>query len=358
MIKVKHLAFILLFCFPLVVCKKASQQQAGFSQSESEFVMGTICAITLFAPDSADFARVFNEAFKRLHEIENLMSATVSGAGGVSGADINRVNHYAGQYALRVSAETIAVVERALYYAELSDGAFDPTVGPLVKLWGIGTETPKLPSQDEIAQALSLVNWRDVSIEPEPGALFLKRPGMSLDLGAIAKGYAADEVVRIIAKAGIPSAIIDLGGNIFAYGLKNPSEPAAPWRIGVQNPLDIRGAYLGILELQNKSVVTSGVYERYADIDGIHYHHILSTRDGYPVRNGLLSVTIIASSSIESDALSTMVFALGYEHGRALVETMDGVEALFVFEDKTIRATSGAQAVFTLSDAGYHVLSP
>jgi thiamine biosynthesis lipoprotein len=256
-----------------------------------------------------------------------------------------------------VNAETIAVMERALYYAEQSDGAFDPTVGPLVKLWGIGTETPRLPSQDEIAQALSLVNWRDVSIEPESGTLFLKRPGMALDLGAIAKGYAADEVARILAKAGIPGAIIDLGGNIFAYGLKNPNEPAAPWRIGVQNPLDTRGAYLGILELQNKSVVTSGVYERYADIDGILYHHILSTCDGYPVQNGLLSVTIIANSSIESDALSTTVFVLGYEQGRALVERMDGVEALFVFEDKTIRATSGAQAMFTLSDDSYRFMA-
>lgn len=320
--------------------------------------MGTICAITLFTPEeSTDFAPVFNESFKRLHEIENLMSATMSDtqARG-SGTDISRVNQYAGQYTLRVSAETITVVEQALYYAELSHGAFDPTVGPLVKLWGIGTETPRLPSQDEIVQALSLVNWCDVSIEPESGTLFLKRPGMALDLGAIAKGYAADEIVRILAKTGVSSAIIDLGGNVFAYG-KNPNKSAATWRIGVQNPLDARGAYIGILELQNKSVVTSGVYERYADIDGIRYHHILSTSDGYPVQNRLLSVTIIASSSIESDALSTTVFALGYEQGMALVKTIDSVEALFVFEDKTIRATAGAQAMFTLNDAtGYRLL--
>jgi thiamine biosynthesis lipoprotein len=313
--------------------------------------MGTVCSITLYVPKVADTAPVFHDVFTRFHEIENRMSANMSDT------DIDRVNQNAGRSSIVVHAETLALLERALFYAELSDGAFDPTVGPLVNLWGIGTEKPRLPSQDEIEAALALVNWRDVQVDSVSGTVFLAKTGMALDLGAIAKGYAADEAARILAKAGVTGAIIDLGGNIFAYGIKNYNEPDTLWRIGVQNPLNGRGAYIGVLALQNKSVVTSGMYERYAELDGTRYHHILSTHDGYPVQNGLLSVTIIAASSTTCDALSTTAFVLGYERGRALIESQDGVEAIFVFEDKTVRATSGCLTMFTLSNPDYRLAS-
>jgi thiamine biosynthesis lipoprotein len=342
---VQSWAFVLSLGLLLAACNKTPLT----AMSESEFVMGTVCSITLYAPKTLDAVPVFHDVFTRFHEIENIMSANMPDT------DIDRVNQNAGQTAIAVQVETRTLLERALYYAELSDGAFDPTVGPLVKLWGIGTEDPRLPSQDEIEATLALVNWRDARVEPASGAVFLAKSGMALDLGAIAKGYAADEAARILAKAGITGAIIDLGGNIFAYGIKNYNEPDTLWRIGIQNPLDSRGAHIGVLALQNKSIVTSGMYERYAEINGMRYHHILSTRDGYPVQNGLLSVTIIAASSTESDALSTTVFVLGYERGRALIEALDGVEAIFVFEDKTIRVTSGCLPMFTLSDPAYRL---
>jgi thiamine biosynthesis lipoprotein len=337
--------FILSLGLLLAACNKTPPAVAV---SESEFVMGTVCSITLYAP-TVDSAPVFHDVFTRFHEIENRVSANRSDT------DIDRVNQNAGRSAIVVHAETRTLLEQALYYAELSDGAFDPTVGPLVNLWGIGTENPRLPSQGEIEAALTLVNWRDARVDPTSGAVFLAKTGMALDLGAIAKGYAADEAARILANADVSGAIIDLGGNIFAYGTKNYNEPDRLWRIGVQNPLDGRGAYIGILALQNKSVVTSGMYERYAEFNETRYHHILSTRDGYPVQNGLLSVTIIAASSTAGDALSTTVFVLGYERGRALIESLEGVEALFVFEDKTIRATSGGLTMFTLSDTDYRL---
>ncbi|MDR3304394.1 MAG: FAD:protein FMN transferase [Treponema sp.] len=333
----------------LALLLAACSKTAPAPVSESAFFMGTVCSLTLYAPPTVDVAPVFQAVFTRFDEIEHRMSANIADT------DIGRVNQNAGQAAIVVHAETRALLERALYYAELSDGAFDPTVGPLVKLWAIGTETPHLPSQDEIAAALALVNWRDVGVDPAHGAAFLAKTGMALDLGAIAKGYAADEAARILAKAGVTGAIIDLGGNVCAYGIKNYHEPDTLWRIGVQNPLDGRGAYIGVLALQNKSVVTSGIYERYAELNGTRYHHILSTRDGYPVQNGLLSVTIIAASSTAGDALSTTAFALGYERGRALIEALDDVEAIFVFADKTIRVTSGCPAMFTLSDAAYRL---
>lgn len=330
-------------CFFLAGCTEPPLAQ-------TEFVLGTVCSVNLYNRGSA---KIYNEVFSRFREIENLMSATMPDT------DVDRINNNAGIEPVSVHQEVIEVLEMALYYAELSNGAFDPTIGPLVKLWGIGSENPRIPEAAEIQEALSLVNWRDLLIDREAGTVFLRRPGMALDLGAIAKGYATDEAAQIIKKARIPGAIIDLGGNVFAYGKKDKSQGnrTVTWRIGVQNPMDTRGTYIGILEVENKSIVTSGVYERYAEINGNRYHHILSTEKGYPVDNNLLSVTIIAGSSINADALSTTVFILGYEKGKELIDSINNVEALFVFADKSIRLTQGAKVLFTLTDREYRLES-
>jgi thiamine biosynthesis lipoprotein len=205
---------------------------------------------------------------------------------------------------------------------------------------------------DEITAALALIDWRDVELNRQGKTVFLKRQGMKLDLGAIAKGYAADEAVKIAAEAGVKRAVIDLGGNIFAYGEKQGGQP---WRVGLQDPREGRGEYLGILDVKNKTVVTSGVYERFFEDAGKRYHHILSTGIGRPVENGLLSVTIITEHSIDADALSTSVFALGYERGRALIESLPGMEAVFVFEDLRVRLTEGIGGDFSLSALEYKV---
>jgi thiamine biosynthesis lipoprotein len=266
--------------------------------------------------------------------------------------DLAAVNAQAGIAPVTVHGDVIEVIERALYYAEITGGAFDPTVGPLAALWGIGQEEARIPPEEAIAETLPLINWRDVRLDKEAGTVFLTRPGMALDLGAIAKGYAADEAARIIRSARIPRGIVDLGGNIFALGVKQGNQP---WRVGIQNPLGQRGSYIGVLEVRDKTLVTSGIYERYFEAEGKKYHHILSTRDGYPVSKGLLSVTIIADQSIDADSLSTGVFALGYEKGRTLVESLDNTEALFVFEDLRIRGTAGALRDFTLTDTDFTV---
>ncbi|MDR0721937.1 MAG: FAD:protein FMN transferase [Treponema sp.] len=310
-------------------------------KAQAELVLGTICSINLYEQGSP---QIYETLFSRLREIDLTMSATKADTA------VDRINQNAGIHPVPVPLDLMEVLEQALRYAALSKGAFDPTIGPLVQCWAIGSEHPRIPEALEIEETLSLVNWQDVVIDREAATVFLRRSGMALDLGAIAKGYAADEMAEILQKAGIKGAIIDLGGNIFAYGTKQQGKP---WNIGIQNPLNTRGAYLGILTVQHKSIVTSGVYERYAEIDGKRYHHILSTQDGYPVSNGLLSVTIIADRSIDADALSTTAFALGYEKGRALVESIDHAEAIFIFEDKRIHGTPDALAWFTLQDSQF-----
>jgi thiamine biosynthesis lipoprotein len=336
--------------------------------------LGTFCRINLFDEGRPE---LYDRLFTRLAELDRILSANREDS------ELAALNRAAGQEALRVTPELYTVLERALYFADASGGAFDPTVGPLVKLWDIGGADdsagggPQIPAAGEIAAALALVNWQDVELLPFPagtqnsdnfrGTAFLERPGMSLDLGAIAKGYAADELVRILKEAGIRRALIDLGGNIYIWGSKDGGQS---WRVGIQNPLGERGSYVGILETESMSVVTSGIYERYfTGADGKRYHHILATGraagedqenpagtaaspPGYPVENGILSVTIIAASSMDADALSTSCFVLGYERGRALAEA-NGAKAIFVFADKTIRGSGGALAAFTVTDEAY-----
>ena len=311
-------------------------------QSQSEFVLATICVITLYDEGTP---QVYRDVFARIREIESRMSVFVEGS------DVDRINKAAGIAAVEVHPDVFKVIERAVYYAELSGGAFDPSIEPLVALWGIGGENPRVPSQDEINRALSLVNWRDIELDKAKKTVFLKRPGMSLDLGAIAKGYAADEAAAIIKNAGISQAMINIGGNILTVGEK---KDGSPWRIGIQDPLDTRGAYIGMAQTKEKTLVTSGVYERFFVADGIRYHHLLSPTLGCPADNGLLSVSIITDVSMNADALSTAVFVMGYEKGRNFVESLEGVDAIFVFDDRSIYMTSGVD--FILVNENYRFM--
>jgi thiamine biosynthesis lipoprotein len=308
-----------------------------------EFALGTVCTVRLYDQGKPE---VYRELFSRFREIERRMSVILPDS------ELNRINALAGIEPVQVQSDVFEVLELAARYAALSDGAFDPTVGPLVSLWNISGDEPRLPSPEEIDALLPLVSWRDLELDREGRTVFLKRPGMALDLGAIAKGYAADEAAGILRKNRINRGIIDLGGNILAYGEK---QDRSPWRIGIQNPLDSRGAYIGIMEVRDQTVVTSGVYERFFEEDGVRYHHILSPADGYPARSGLLSVSLVTRRSVDADALSTAVFVLGYERGKALVESLEGVGAVFIFEDKSIRLCGGAG--FVLTDESYRIIS-
>jgi thiamine biosynthesis lipoprotein len=311
--------------------------------SRAEFVFGTVCSINLF--DQAK-GSVYQAIFNRLREIDNRMSLNLPDT------DLISVNAAAGIAPVKVHDDVFELIQRALYYAEISEGAFDPTVGPLVSLWGISGDNPRIPSQEEIDKVLPLINWRDIELDRETGSVFLKRRGMAIDLGAIAKGYAADEAAVIIRKSGIKRAIIDLGGNILILGKKKDN---SLWRVGLQEPREERGTYLGIVTGQEQAYVTSGDYEKYFELDGIRYHHIMSPFNGYPARNGLLGVTIVTQKSTDADALSTAIFVLGYEKGRALIESLEETEAVFMFDDKSVWKTEGVN--FTLTNKSYSLLA-
>jgi thiamine biosynthesis lipoprotein len=320
----------------LILIAILSSCEAGKLQ-RSDFVIGTICRIRFFEAQKPD---VFNAVFSELHRLDDMLSANKDGT------EIDTINKNAGIKAVDVSDELIEVLSTALRYAELSSlsgrrrAAFDPTIGPLVKLWGIGNGNEKVPPPEEISAALSLVDYRNVELGEH--SVYLKQKGMMLDLGAIAKGYAADRAAVIITGFGIERAIIDFGGNIVVLGEKKDKKP---YKIGIQNPSAERGEFSGYVEVDNvgngkKTLVTSGVYERFFEEDGTRYHHILSTETVYPVQNDIDSVTIITDKSMDADALSTTLFALGYEEGIALLNNMErGTDAIFIFRNGAIKHT-------------------
>jgi thiamine biosynthesis lipoprotein len=350
-------------CGSLAGCDKAGSPQI-------EFVLGTVCRVNLYEGGTR---QLYSRIFARIREIDRTMTVYPGEfqdmvSGGIVDPDseaaaayqaaaqaltsgVVAINEQAGIAPVKVRADLLEVLEKALHYAALSNGAFDPTVGPLVQLWGIGTDSQRIPGDEEIARALELVNWRDVVIARGAGTVFLRWKGMALDLGGIAKGYAGDEAARIAREANVKRALVDLGGNIVTLGWRHQKkkEPL-PWRIGIQNPISGRGTYIGVLTVHDASVVTSGVYERYFESNGKRYHHILSTANGYPVENGLLSVTIVTAGSTDADALSTAVFTLGFERGKALIDSIPETEAIFVFNDRSVRITGGLAGIFTLTD--------
>jgi len=304
-------------------------------------LLGTLCKVTTWGPAAA----AVEAAFARIAEIDERMSATRATS------EVSRVNAAAGVAPVAVSSDTFAVIRAALEFARRGNGRFDLTVGPLVRLWGIGTDDARVPAPAEIAAALARVGWRDVATSDADSTVFLKRAGMAIDLGAIAKGYAADEAAAVLASRGVKTALVDLGGNVLTLGAK---PDGSPWRIGLQDPDPAvpRGSHIGTLEYRGgRAVVTSGTYERYFVRDGVRYHHLLDTTTGRPVQNGLVAVTIFTARAIDADGWSTLAFTSGLERGRALVEATGGtVDAVFFTDRFEVYATAGVRGMLKLSD--------
>lgn len=309
--------------------------------SKEGVVLGTVCKVTIYDQSSRD---VLEKAFNRLSEIEDKMTINKETS------ELINVNLKAGKDYVKVSSDTFDVIKKSLYYSELSKGKFDISIGPIVKLWNIGTDQARVPSDAEIKAKLPLVNYKNILLDEKNEKVMLKEPGMIIDLGAIAKGYAADEVEKILLENGVKHALINLGGNIYAMGSKPDN---TKWKLGIQDPESTRGEYLGIIEVENTSVVTSGVYERYFEQNGKRYHHILDTHTGYPVSNSLVSVSIIASRSVDADGLSTSTFALGLDEGMKLIESLKNVDAIFVTSDHKVYVSSGLKGKLNITNTKY-----
>ena len=326
----------------LTACNTNTSKESTTPLSRTEFLLGTVTTISLYDHQSEE---ILDLAMEKLKELEDTLSINKSGT------LIDEINDAAGIHPVVVDEDTYNVIEKGLSYSKLTNGAFDITVGPIVKLWNIGFPEARIPSSSEIEDALPLVGFDKVTLNPDDLSVYLTEPGMRLDLGGIGKGYAADEIAKLLQEQGVEHAIIDLGGNVYTLGTKPGNQL---WTVGVQDPFNPRGKVIGRLKTANKSIVTSGIYERYIEDESGHkYHHILNPKTGYPYENQIAGVSIISDYSTDGDALSTAVFAMGVEEGLAFVETLDGIDAIFITLDSKVYITDGLKGNFTLSNDSF-----
>lgn len=337
---------LLFLCFMMpfgfAACKPKFSAMEPVSQSK--FLLGTDCQITIYDPVDT---KVFDKAFDRITEIEREM--TVNSA---DTSEIIRLNQEAGKQEVKISADTFSVLEKGLYYSQLSEGRFDVTVGPLVKLWNINTSEAAIPSESDLQKVLPLIDYKKLHLNKETSTAKLDTEGMMVDLGGVAKGFTADEVGKVLRQNGVQHAIINLGGNVLTLGSKPSGED---WKVGVQHPQEHRGTYVGIVKVKNKTAVTSGTYERFFEKDGKIYHHILDKKTGYPVENNLFSATVITTLSSNGDGLSNTLFQMGVDRGMELQKQLTDIEVIFVTKDKKIYVSQGLKDSFELTDDSFQV---
>ena len=236
----------------------------------------------------------------------------------------------------QVSDSLAELVSEGLDYSELSKGAFDIAIEPLTSLWDFTAEDPQVPEDSLIQAALPKCDYHNISVDKDKNEITLKTDDTAIELGAIAKGYIADRLKDYLVSQNVKSAIINLGGNVLCIGEK-PDNSA--FKIGIQKPFADRSETIAVMDIKDKSVVSSGIYERCFEQNGTLYHHLLNPETGYPYDNGLIAVTIISDKSVDGDALSTTCFALGLEDGMKLAESLDDVQAFFVTSDYEIHYT-------------------
>jgi len=333
---------VLVTCVAIVLIVMSRKPKIPAVQPRSMVYLGSVCSLNLFEDGTQE---LYNSLFYRLEQIEAEFDIHRASS------DISQINEAAGDHAVEVNDDIIYVLSRALSYAELSGGLLDPTIAPISELWNIGTDEAHVPNQRYINANLPLVDYHDVVIDGS--TVFLKRDGMALDLGSIVKGFAADELRKILKSRGVKKAIIDLGGNIYVYGKKLDDEP---WYVGIKNPDNTEGDPAVVLPLGECSIVTSGVYERYFYQNGKRYHHIFDVSTGYPLETNLLSATVICPSSIDADALSTLVFILGVDEGIDLLDRMDGVSGIFIDNNYEITATESLKGLLQSPSYKYKVI--
>lgn len=329
--------------FSLIGCTNSNDDSKPLSKTE--YFMGTVVTVTLYDNKSE---KIIDKAFEEVKKIEQLVSINMEGT------ELDEVNNNAGIKPVKVSDDTYNIIKKGLEYSSLTNGSFDITIGPLVKLWSIGLPEAKVPTLDEIKGALKYINYKDVEVNDSEKTVFLKNPGMIIDLGGIAKGYTADVIAQTLKDEGVKKAIIDLGGNIYALGEKAEN---TLWRIGIQNPDQTRGEIVGSINVKDKSIVTSGIYERFIEQDGVKYHHILSPESGYPYDNEIAGVTIISDKSIDGDALSTSVFSMGITKGLEFINSQPDTEAIFITKDHKIYLTEGSQEIFKLTNDDFEIMN-
>ena len=308
----------------------------------SAVLMGSPILLKLFDHNEGLASRVF----RLIKQQENIFTVNRHDS------DVMAINHAAGSHAVVVSAPVFDLIRCAKAVSLLPESSFNFTIGPLVKRWKIGFSGHSVPDASDLQALLALTDPDDVILDEPSRSVFLQKAGMEIDLGAIAKGYIADVVRDYLHQEKVTDALINLGGNVQTLG----AGAEGAWAIGLKKPFSTPDALVGVINVKGKSVVTSGIYERYFESEGQRYHHILDPKTGYPLDNELLSVTVISDDSIDGDIYTTLLYGMGVEKSLACLKNIPQIEAIFVTKDQQVIFSSQRQFTFTLLDNSFRTL--
>ncbi len=302
--------------------------------------MGTYVAITLYAPSEASGREAINAAFSRVKQVEGVVSTWQEGS------DASKLIRSAGGPPILIDEHLYTLLSRSLDAAKETDGAFDVTAAPLIRLWKRAIKDKDLPSEDELRAARALVGYKSVRLLPDPHRAQLSKEGMRVDFGGIGKGYIIDQAINLLREHGISAALVDAGGDVYALG-RRPGRDG--WLVGIRDPQQVQRILPKALLVQDCATATSGDYEQFTVIDGRRYSHIIDPRRGRPVEH-VSGVTVIAPDATRADAYATAATVLGPERAVAFAEKHPGVEVLVLtrHRDKTQRTYSSGFARYEI----------
>ena len=285
-----------------------------------------------------------NEIIEKAFRLYRMLSAFLPES------EVSLINKNAGIKETHISPETCSLLQKAIKYSELTGGAFDITIRPAVKLWNFGYQTKKIPSRDELVKIKELVNYKKLHINMDTSTVFLEEPGQEIDLGGIAKGYAADMIRNDLLKNGVRNGMMNFGGTILTIGENSWNRP---WRVGIQNPIRERGCRIGSIQPGEAAMVTSAVNERFFIKDNNLYHHLLDPDTLKPSQSGVYSVTAIGKEAADLDALTTGLFVMGMEKGIELAKK-EGICVIYLKSDGEIYASEALLKMNFIKERGNH----
>lgn len=313
----------------LVGCAGFPIQSEPAMVKRAQMQMGTLVTITVVAGNEAVAQAAATAGFAEIRRLEELLSTWIPTS------ELSRVNTSAGVVPIRVSSETLRVVQRAMQAAEMTHGGFNIAIGPAVEAWSVA-DGQHVPTESELEALRPLVDLQAVHVDVREQTIYLGKAGMRIDVGGIGKGYAADQAVEALRRAGAVAGVVALSGDIKTFG-RLPGGTMFP--VGIQHPRK-EGEVLAFIDLENEAISTAGDYERFFERDGVRYHHILDPKTLQPARS-CQAVTVIAREGIWADGLDTGIFVMGVESGMRLVEALPGVEAIIVDREGLVHVSSG-----------------
>ncbi len=331
------LASVVVLCAVIIVANTQAQKRK--LAVSMDFIMDTVIEQKLYGKNGQ---QAVDEISRRLREYEQMCSMYLEES------QVSQINQNAGKEYIEVSDQCLELIERSKQYAGQSNGLFDITIAPLTTLWGITSDHPKVPSQQEIDKAKALVNYQDILIDGNK--VMLRREGQAIDLGAVAKGAACEIVREVAQQYEITSGYVSIGGNLIVLGEK---PDGSAYRFGIRDPQGEESEYLGTISLEGKTMATTGTYERWFEQDGVRYHHVIDPRTGYPADSDLLSVSVISEDGLLADCMSTALFIEGKEAALAKMQEEE-YQLVIVDQEGTVYCSPSLKGNFEPNTENKH----